>query len=313
VTGAGGFIGGALVSLLAKDRFVRAALHRNCPTELLPEVHYVSSGLGDRDDWTSALTGVETVVHCAARVHVLRESSRDSLKEFRSINVKGTLCLANQAALRGVKRFVYLSSIGVHGDETSDRAFSEGDTPRPQSHYAMSKLEAEQGLREVSETSRMELVIIRPPSVYGPNAPGHFNLLMRCLRIGIPLPFRAVVNNRRSFIFIENLTGFLRLCIDHPRAAGETFVLRDGEDLSTASLAERLAVAMRLRDRLWFAPIPLLMLAGTVVGRRNTFRSLCNSLQVDDSKARRLLDWTPCISVEDALSRTVVPFRRASA
>ena len=305
VTGAGGFLGQALVSLLSQDRSVRGAVHRGKPSFLLAGVKYVSTELSDVFDWSNALIGTKTVVHCAARVHILHDTSPDPMADFRAVNVNGTLRLARQAAEMDVERFVFISSIGVLGDQTFDKPFSEEDKPHPRSAYALSKLEAELGLWEIERSSGMEVVVIRPPVIYGSNAPGNFDFLMRCLRRRVPLPLGAVVDNRRSFIFLENLVEFIRLCIDHPSAANQTFLVSDGEDLSTAELLRRLGGAMGKPAKLIPVSVKLLRVGAALIGKPDVFRRLCGSLQVDISYAQQALGWLPPITVDEGLRRTV--------
>jgi UDP-glucose 4-epimerase len=303
VTGATGFIGTTLVKrMIADDRLdVRTALRR------LPEAsttHVEEVQVGDihgATNWQAALAGVESVVHLAARVHIMQDSSHDPLEEFRRVNVDGTLNLARQAAASGSVRFVYLSSIKVNGEEGS---YVETDPPRPEDAYGTSKYEAEIGLRSIAEQTGMGVVIIRTPIVYGPGVKANFQRLMRSIARGTPLPLGRV-DNRRSMAGVDNLADFIVTCLLHPAAANETFFVSDGEDLSTSELVRRLARAMGRRPRLVPVPPPLIMMAATLVGKRAVAHRLLASLQVDTSKARRVLGWTPPISVDEGLRRTV--------
>ena len=249
------------------------------------------------------MSGVTAVVHLAARVHVMRDTAADPLSEFRRVNVDGTLNLARAAAAAGVKRFVYLSSLKVNGESGT---FAADDPPAPQDAYGISKHEAEAGLRMIAAHGTLEVVIIRPPLVYGPGVRANFAALVRAIARGIPLPLGAV-RNLRSLVGIDNLVDFILTCIGHPAATNETFLVSDGEDLSTTDLARRLARAMGRRARLIPVPAAALMLMATAIGRRDVAERLLGSLQVDISKSRRRLAWNPPISVDEGLRRTVTP------
>ena len=304
VTGASGFIGRALTArLLVSGRFaVRASVRR--PSSLLPDgiEQVVTGDLGPDTNWQAALSGADTVVHLAARAHVLRENTSDPLAEFRMVNVEATRNLARQACAGTVRRFVFVSSIGVNGNSTTGAPFSERDAPLPQEAYAVSKREAEQAVRALPDGSGMETVVIRPPLVYGPGAPGNFRRLCRLVQRAPLLPFGAV-HNRRSLIALDNLVDFIVTCMEHPSAANETFLVSDGEDLSTAELVRRLARAMGRPSRLIPIPPAVLMAGATLFGRREMAQRLVGSLQVDISKARRILGWVPPVSIDEGLRR----------
>jgi nucleoside-diphosphate-sugar epimerase len=234
---------------------------------------------------------------------VLNENAADPLAEFRHDNVAGTLALANQSVEMGVKRFIFISSIGVNGNETLTKSFTADDQPAPHSPYAISKHEAELGLRALSAETGMEVVIVRPPLVYGPNAPGNFGSLIRWLDRGVPLPLGAITQNRRSLIALDNLVDLLVKCIDHPAAANQTFLVSDGEDVSTRDLLCRMACALGKPARLISVSPSLLRRGASLVGKSEAVQSLCGSLQVDISKTRELLGWTPLISVDEGLRR----------
>lgn len=254
-------------------------------------------------DWRAAAAGMDAVVHLAARVHVMRESAADPLAEFRRVNVAGTLNIARQAAQAGVRRFIYLSSVKVHGEERRT-PYTESDHAAPQDPYGISKHEAELGLRALATETGLEVVIIRPPLVYGPGVQGNFRSLMRLVHRGVPLPLGAV-NNRRSLVALDNLVDLILACVRHSRAANETFLLSDDRDLSTTQLIRSLAAAMDKRTRLVPVPASLLELAATAVGKREVARRLLGSLQVDISKAKRTLGWRPPITVEEGLRAAV--------
>jgi nucleoside-diphosphate-sugar epimerase len=307
VTGANGFVGRSVISSLIGEKTIRGALHRNSINSFssCQSVSYVNSELSANHDWTNALSGVSSIIHCSAKVHVPREKFIDDLTSFRAVNFEGTLQLARQAALASVKRFIFISSIGVLGDQTFDKPFSEEDSPQPHSPYTTSKFEAELGLRLIEQQFGMEVVIIRPPMVYGKNAPGNFGSLLHCIRRGIPLPFASITHNRRSFIYLENLVDFIRLCLDHPAAAGQTFLVADGHDLSTTEFIKKMASALEVSPRLIAIPPAVLNWCANIFGRAATARSLTASLQLDISKACLLLEWRPPVSVDDGLLRSV--------
>ena len=217
-------------------------------------------------DWSAALADQQVVIHAAARAHIMKDEVSDPLAEYRRINVEGTLRLARQAAAAGVERFIFISSIGVNGN-INTQPFTEEDTPNPAELYAQSKWEAEQGLWEVQRRSGMQLVIIRPPLVYGPNAPGNFGSLMRWVEKGVPLPLGSI-NNKRSLVAVDNLVDLIITCIDHPAAANQVFLAGDGQDLSTTELLRGVAKAMGKPSRLIPVPSSLLILGATLLGKK---------------------------------------------
>lgn len=304
VTGANGFIGSALVSRLCSDGVsVRAAVRQaRSPT---PECeHEVVGEIDGSTDWANALAGVDVVVHCAAQVGAIA-GDPDSLDELRETNVDGTRTLACQAAEHGVQRFVFISSVKVNGERTEPGArFYADDEPSPEDAYGVSKFEAEQALREIGVETGMEVVIIRPPLVYGPGVRGNFASMMRWVKKGVPLPLGAV-NNRRSLVALDNLVDLVTICIDHPAAANEVFLVSDGEDLSTTDLLRRVGNAMDRPARLMPVPPCLLEAAAAILGKRDVARRLLGSLQVDISKTWDLLGWEPPILVDEGLRRAV--------
>lgn len=307
MTGAGGFIGRALVERLGADpRFtVRASVRRPASPPRGATDQVVTGDLSSASDWSEALRGMRGAVHLAARAHVLEDGAADPIAEFRRINVDAAVNLAAQAARTpGFQRFLFVSSIGVNGNATHGRAFAEGDRPSPVEPYAVSKHEAEQALQAIAARSAMELTIVRPPLVYGPGAPGNFARLIGLVARGIPLPFGAI-RNRRSFIALDNLLDFLATALLAPAAANETFLVSDGEDLSTPDLLRRLARSMGRRQRLLPVAPALLRAAGSAAGKRDLVERLVGSLEIDVSKARRVLHWTPPVRVDEALRRTV--------
>lgn len=267
--------------------------------------------LSSETDWTSALRNVEQVVHLAARVHVMNDKNSDPLAEFRRVNVEGTANLARQAAATGVRRFIFLSSIKVNGEFTElGRPFSADDVPAPEDPYGVSKHEAEQLLRQIATETGMEVVIIRPPLVYGPGVKANFESMMRWLARGVPLPLAAVTNNRRSMVALDNLVDLIVTCLNHPAAANQTLLVSDGEDLSTANLLRRMGAALGRPARLFYVPTALLKLGATVVSKPDIYQRLCGSLQLDIAKIRQLLDWTPPLSVDEGLRRAADGFRK---
>ena len=309
VTGCTGFIGGALFAQLAARQF---------------KVHRVLRSLEE-------IARAQCVVHCAARPHIMGDEALDPLIEYRRVNVQGTLKFARQAAASGVNRFVFLSSVKVNGEST-DRLprpfgarnvtslpgaarprgdpFKVNDEPAPEDAYGLSKWEAEQGLWKIAAETGMEVVVVRPPLVYGPGVKGNFARLLDLVRSGVPLPL-AAVNNRRSLIGLDNLVDLLIRCVDHPKAAGQTLLVSDGQDLSTPELLRMIANAMGQPARLFPVPVPLLRLAGRVLGRLNEVDRLVGSLQVDSSATRELLGWTSPVSVDEGIKRMVMGTHKA--
>ena len=303
VTGAAGFIGQRLCYALCVGRDAIVKTVRNASSEC----DVVIGSIGPETDWHSALSsGPEAVVHLAARVHVMNDKSSDPLAEFRRVNVEGTANLARQAAAAGVRRFVFLSSIKVNGEFTQpDQPFTADDLPAPEDPYGISKHEAEQLLRQIAANTGMEVVIIRPPLVYGPGVKANFQSMMRWLVRGVPLPLGAVTRNRRSLLALDNLVDLIVTCLKHPAAANQTFLVSDGEDLSTAELLKRMGTALDHPARLFSMPPALLKLGATLLNKPSIYQRLCGSLQLDITKTRQLLGWTPPVSVDEGLKRAL--------
>ena len=308
LTGATGFIGLTLAqTLLQQDYSLKAAV-RHTSTNLPSTIQQVSiNNLLPDTDWTTACVEVNTVIHLAARAHILNDTATDPLAAFRETNTAGTLNLALQAADAGVRRFIFISSIGVNGNQTFGKPFTTADTPNPAEPYAISKHEAELGLRQIAAETGMEVVIIRPPLVYGANAPGNFGRLIHTVARGIPLPLGSI-HNHRSLVALPNLIDLITTCIDHPAAANQTFLVSDGEDLSTTDLLRRLGDALGKPARLLPIPQRLLETTLTGLGKRAIAQRLCGSLQIDLSHTRNTLGWTPPVSVDKALRQTAAAY-----
>ncbi|MGX1187539.1 nucleoside-diphosphate-sugar epimerase [Pseudomonas sp. F-14 TE3623] len=310
VTGGSGFLGRALInrlvqfsgsSVVAPVRTLSATFPAG--VRLLP-----LTNLNGENDWRDALTGVDVAVHAAARVHVMKEVSLDPLAAFREVNVEATLNLARQAAASGVKRFIYISSIKVNGEGTEHgMAYSADDVPAPIDPYGISKLEAEQGLKVLAADTGMEVVIIRPVLVYGPGVKANFLSMMRWLYRGVPLPFGAI-HNQRSLVAIDNLIDLIVTCCDHPAAANQVFLASDGEDVSTTQLLRKLAGALGKPAILLPIPAWLMSGAAALLGQRALSDRILGSLQVDISKNRQLLGWTPPVTLDKALGLTAQHF-----
>jgi nucleoside-diphosphate-sugar epimerase len=302
VTGGTGLVGRALLRRMTQERrgAIRAAV-RDAGTNLPSGVEPTPGELDADANWQAAVSGVDAIIHLAARVHIMREAVDNPLAEFRRVNVGGTLNLAQQAADAGVPRFIFVSSVKVNGESGM---CTETDTPAPVDPYGISKHEAEIGLRRIAAASGMSVVIVRPPLVYGPGVGANFGALIRAVKRGMPLPLGAVCN-RRSLIAVDNLVDFLLISLTHERAANDTFLVSDGEDLSTPELIRRLARAMDRPARLLPVPPPLLVTAATLTGRGDVARRLLDSLQLDITKARTQLAWVPPVSVDEGLSRAV--------
>jgi nucleoside-diphosphate-sugar epimerase len=301
VTGGSGFVGRALVKALIDESFSVSCPVRPGAQVLLNcvDLHEID-GIDAITDWNASLQSCSVVVHLAARVHVMDESSDNPLQAFRVVNVEGTKNLARQAASSGVKRFVYLSSVKSCAEASKiGSPITYESVMSPLDAYGISKMEAEIALKAIANETGMEIVIIRSPLVYGPGVKANFAALIRFVRLGFPLPFGGLSDNRRSFVGIDNLVSFIRTCIEHPVAAGQTFLVSDGDDMSTKVLIERLSKAMGKADRLFYVPPLWLNFIFTLIGKRSFFNRLKGTLQVDISRNHELLGWEPMVSVED--------------
>lgn len=308
VTGASGFVGRALCSsLLARGHEVRAAVRSadSIPSFAGLDVVAVGEVFG-QTDWSEALAGVDCVIHCAARAHVMNETEAGALEAYRPVNVAGTRRLAERAAALGVRRLVFLSSIKVNGESTDGLSGPFGsrndegglDAPAPEDPYGVSKWEAEQALWKVSAQTRMEAVVVRSPLVYGPGVKGNLMRLLRWVLRGVPLLLGAV-DNKRSLVALSNLGDLLLRCIEHPAAVGRTFLASDGHDLSTPQLIRLMAEGMNRPARLVPVPVTLLRAGGSILGKRGEIDRLVCSLQVDSRYTQKQLGWTPPVLVEE--------------
>ncbi len=308
VTGISGFVGLHLAQRLVSDGYdVTGVVRRHSQLSSLGFANVSCFSINDiatERDWSILLDSIDMVVHLAARVHVMRDRAVDPLQAFRRVNVLATKRLANAAVTAGVVRFVYVSSIKVNGERTSGRPFVADDVPAPEDPYAMSKLEAEELLSELGEQSETDFVTIRPPLVYGPRVRGNFERLINLVRTGLPLPL-AAIKNRRSMVSVTNLVDFIVTCLQHPRAAGHTFLVSDGCDWSTPELVSEIALMMGKRPRLIPVPVSILRMMGSTLGIRAAVDRLCDSLQIDIEKNRDLLQWVPVQSKKSALRMTI--------
>ena len=313
VTGANGFVGRALIGALLKaGHSVRAALRqRTGDEERMLGCDWVEVGdIRVNPEWRNALAGCDVVVHLAARAHVLRDEYREPIVEYRRVNVAASETLARAAAGAGVRRLVFLSSIGVNGKATPDRPYSEADIPNPHDAYATSKWEAELALAAVARATGMELVVVRSPLVYGPGVRANFLRLLKLVDARLPLPFASVAN-RRSIIYIGNLADALLKCVERDEAAGQTFLISDGEDVSTPELIRRIAKALGVRPNLRPFPPRWLRWLAALAGRREEANRLLNSLRVDPAHIRRCLGWAPPVSMSEGLRKTADWYRQA--
>jgi len=313
VTGASGFVGTILCRrLLERGTDVTGIVRKDGASPFPDNAHYRQIAIGDigpATDWAVALADVQTFFHLAARVHVMHDTSANPLTEFRQVNTLATTHLAREAAANGVKRLVYVSTIKVNGEETHDGSrFAPSDVPAPQDPYAISKWEAEQELHRIAGETGLEVVVVRPPLVYGPDVKGNFAQMLSAVARSFPLPFTSATN-MRSLVYVENLVDALIACATHPAAVGQTYLISDGEDVSTPDLLSRLATALGVSPRLFPFPLMLLRLAGTLVGKTAQLERLLGSLQVDSDKIRRELNWVPPYTLQQGLQATADWYR----
>lgn len=311
VTGATGFVGHFLCQRLLAENFnvCGTLLELESPLSLSEGVApIVIQPLAHDTPWFTVLTGIDTIIHLAARVHIMDDPSSHPLTEFLKVNRDGTIQLAKEAAKAGVKRFVFISSIKVNGEETST-PYTEKLPVQPLDPYGVSKWEAELALRQIANETGLEVVVVRPTLVYGPGVKANFLNMMKVIKCGIPL-LLASITNKRSLIYVGNLVDALAVCATHPAAAGKTYLVSDGEDISTPELISRTASALGVPARLFPFPVPLMKLAGKLTGKSAAVNRLTGSLTVDSSKIKRELDWKPPFTMDEGLRATADWFKR---
>ena len=311
ITGANGFVGKSVVRMLrCKGSYVRAAVRdRRSGNAIADEVGDVAivGEIGPDTDWRNALAGVNVIIHLAARAHVMNELEREPLGEFRRVNTAGTLRLAQQA-VGHVQRFVFVSSIGINGDQTTGQAFTENSPPAPSQPYAISKYEAEQALLDLASKTGLQLVIVRPTLVYGPNNPGNVLRLLRLVGARIPLPFGAL-RNKKCLVYVENLASALLICATDPKAANRTYIVDDGTAISTPELLRTLGNMLDIHVRLFPFPIYMLRFVARTTGQLGALDKMTRSLYVDSSRIRGELNWKPQFTMLQGLTKTVEWFK----
>jgi UDP-glucose 4-epimerase len=301
LTGASGFVGNALVRVLDPEHL--SVLGRRYVNGQFKA--FFEADIAGNTDYSSALKGIDVVIHSAARVHVMNENSSDPLAEFREVNTAGTLNLAQQAADSGVKRFIFISSIKVNGEKTfPDKPFQYDDKPMPEDAYGQSKAEAEAGLRQIALETGMEVVIIRPPLVYGPGVKANFAAMMALAEKNLPLPLGAI-HNKRSLVALDNLLSLIVTCIRHPKAANQTFLVSDDQDVSTTELIQIMTIAYGKKPRLIAIPAGFIRFCATLFRKKAIADRLCSSLQLDINHTKTQLDWMPVVSLQDAIRRCI--------
>ncbi|PKH60648.1 UDP-glucose 4-epimerase [Shewanella sp. Choline-02u-19] len=307
VTGSTGFLGKKLLAELLKvnDVVVWGRKKPSC----VANNNFVKLNINDRTIYPTSMKLVSQIIHCAARVHVMNDNSTNPLEEFREVNTYGTLNFARQAAAAGVKRFIFISSIKVNGESTElGKPFKPDDSFIPTDPYGLSKQEAEVGLRRIAKETEMEVVIIRPPLVYGPGVKANFAFMMKWVNIGLPLPLGGIKQNKRSLVSVYNLVDLIVTCVDHPNAGNQTFLVSDDEDISTTGLLENMAKALNAPKRLIPIPISWFGLVSKLIGKPAISQRLCGSLQVDISKTKEMLNWEPPYNCTESMKKTANAF-----
>jgi len=308
VTGANGLVGNSLVTKLLEDKKVIAGVRKDREYSFLGIEMTRYPDIAKNTDWSQILESIRVIVHTAARVHMMDDDADDPLTEFRRVNVDGTLNLARQAATAGVGRFIFISSINVNGKMTlSNFPFKPDDAPTPCDPYGISKLEAENGLMKIARETGMEVVVIRPPLVYGPGVKANFKKMIHCLNKGVPLPLGSI-HNKRTLVALDNLVDLINTCIDHPAAANQVFLAGDDEDVSTTLLLQKVGDALGKPARLIKVSPKLIKIGAAMLGKSDTANRLLGNLQVDISKARELLGWEPPVTVDEGIKKAVEGF-----
>lgn len=303
VTGASGFIGNKLVEqLLASGLYNLTVVSRSRVNNFPSGVSLIHiESIEKTTDWSLALKEIDVVIHCAARVHAVNDNHNEALKQFRAVNVDATMALASQSLASNVKRFIFISSIGVNGINNT-KPFTVADEPNPAEDYAISKFEAEMGLKQLLEGTNTEFVIVRPPLVYGLNAKGNFGHLFKLAQKRIPLPLGAIYN-KRSLVSLDNLVDLIRICISHPKAKNQTFMVSDDHDVSTTDLVRLVAQASGKGAMLLPIPVWCLKFIASCFGKKSMATKLCDSLQVDITHTKQLLGWSPPLTIEQGIAR----------
>lgn len=310
LTGESGFIGKPLTIALKQLNMSVISVGRE-PIISNADEFYVVPNFSAQGAWEGPLVECNLVVHLAARVHVMQDSAESPSEAFEAVNLHGTLNLAQAAAKSGVKRFIFVSSIKVNGELTINEKFIEIDPPNPQDPYAVSKWEAEKALRKIEKETGMEVVILRPPLIYGPGVKANFASLLKLVDKGLPLPLLAI-NNRRSLIFLDNFVDAIITCITHPNAAGKTYLVSDGEDVSMPQLVRKIAVSLNRPSYLFYFPLIMMHLFAKLIGKTASINRLTESLVIDSSKIRKELGWQPPYSMDQGLKITADAYRKIS-
>ncbi|MGR5547046.1 UDP-glucose 4-epimerase family protein [Vibrio sp. PNB22_2_2] len=310
VTGASGFVGSSLLKKLPSDRTRSIGLGK---PEIIPSEQFFKLNIDSNTNYSYALSGVDVVVHLAARVHVMNDAVSNPLEEYREVNTRGTVNLARQAASAGVKRFIFISSIKVNGEGTTlDKPFTSADESLPEDDYGLSKAEAEQQLFEIGKETGMEIVIIRPTLVYGPGVKANFAALMNLVSKGIPLPFGCIKNNKRSLVSVDNLVDLIATCIDHPKAANQVFLVSDDHDVSTSKMVREMAQALGKPTWQLSVPVWCYKLVGKLFNKSDVVDRLAGSLQVDISHTKETLGWEPPQSLQEGFKQTAEAFLQSN-
>ncbi len=302
VTGASGFVGQSIVKALKLADYHVVAVSRNLNVSNADISVYVPD-YSFQNEWQRLLSSNDVVIHLAARVHIMQDQAENPLEAFLAVNLHNTVSLAKAAAKVGIKRFVFVSSIKVNGEHTHSQEFSEQDAANPQDAYAVSKWEAEKALREIEKETGMQVVILRPPLIYGPNVKANFASLIKLVDKGVPLPL-ASINNKRSLIYLGNFVDAIITCVQHPKAAGNTYLVSDGEDISMPQLIRKIAYALNRPSRLFSFPVPIMYLIAKLAGKSSSLQRVTQSLAIDSSKIRQELNWHPPFTIEQGLKET---------